>query len=123
MIKKRILVIDDDNAVRTIICDDLLDCGYDVDHAEDGEIGMQIMAGKALPIVITDIIMPCKDGVEVILEIREKYPNVKVLAISGGGRIRTGDYLGLAHRLGSHAILRKPLDMIELEKAVEKLTS
>jgi CheY-like chemotaxis protein len=123
MSKKRILVIDDDFNVRSVICDSLADCGYEVEQASNGELGLDMMKKRMPDLLITDIIMPYRDGIEVILEVRQKYPGLKVLAISGGGRVKTGDYLGIAQRLGSDEILRKPFDMKDLEKAVERLTA
>ena len=122
MSKKHVLIIDDDSNVRETICNDLIDCGYEVESAGNGEKGMDIINLRRPDLVITDIIMPGRDGIEIIMEIRKKYPGLRVLAISGGGRIRPGDYLGMAHKLGAQVILRKPFDMIELEKAVERLT-
>ena len=121
MPKKSILVIDDDVAVRAMLCECLQDVGYIVSEAGDGEMGLQSME-KGLPdLVITDIIMPKKDGLETVKEIREKYPSVKVLAISGGGRAKIGDFLELARKLGSDAVLSKPIDIVELEKTVQTL--
>lgn len=118
----RILVIDDDNAVRKTICENLKECGYDVLEAVDGEQGLLFLETGNLPaIVITDIIMPRKEGLETIIEIRKKYPAIKLVAISGGGRTRSADFLQLAERLGSNAILPKPIDMDELERTITTL--
>lgn len=120
----RILVIDDDQAVRKTICENLEECGYDVMQAADGEQGLLFMDTANLPaIVITDIIMPHKEGLETIIEIRKKFPGIKLIAISGGGRTRSTDFLHLAEKLGSDITLPKPLDMDELERAVKSLLS
>lgn len=122
MHKKRILVIDDDHAVRAMICENLRDCGYDVAEADNGDTGLAQMDAKSLPdLVITDIIMPKKEGLETIMEMRRKFPRIKLLAISCGSRTRLGDVLSMAEKLGSDATLPKPLNMPLLEETVERL--
>jgi len=120
--KLRILVIDDEVAVRETLCENLSECGFEVSSASDGEDAVrQIEKGNLPDIVITDIIMPKKEGLEVIVEIRKKYPKIKVIAISGGGRTKTVDFLTLAEKLGADAVLAKPLDLDELENTVRKI--
>lgn len=120
--KLRILVIDDEEAVRETICENLELCGYDVFEAIDGEQGIQLIDAGAPPdVVVTDIIMPRKEGLETIIEIRKRYPGVKLIAMSGGGRTKTMDFLELAERLGANAILPKPIDLDELERIVKEL--
>jgi CheY-like chemotaxis protein len=117
-----ILVIDDDHAVRSTICENLRDFGYKVTEASNGEEGIATIVQDGAPdLVITDIIMPKKEGLETIIEIRSRFPEVKLLAISGGGRVKVGDFLGMAEKLGCNASLQKPLNMVQLEKTVEKL--
>jgi CheY-like chemotaxis protein len=124
MIKKRILVIDDDNDVRAMIYANLTDCGYEVIEASNGEMCMNILETQTLPdLVITDIVMPRKDGLEVVMEIRQKYPDLKLISISGGGRSWGGDYLAMSQKLGADAILPKPLNMNDLEDTIKKLVS
>ena len=118
----RILVIDDDHAVRRTICDNLMESGYEILEASDGGQGLAMIQPDVLPaIVITDIIMPLKEGLETIIEIRKTYPQIKLIAISGGGRTRSTDFLALAKRLGADAILPKPLDLDQLEKTIKSL--
>lgn len=118
----RILVIDDEEAVRETIRENLEDCGFHVAEATDGEQGIQLISlGDPPDIVITDIIMPKKEGLETIMEIRRKFPGIKLVAISGGGRTKTMDFLEIAEKLGADAILPKPLDLDELEKTVRRL--
>ena len=121
--KTRILIIDDETPVRQTLRENLEECGFEVREAPDGDEGLRSIDLKAPPhIVITDIIMPRKEGLETIIEIRKKFPGIKLLAISGGGRTRTMDFLELAEKLGAHAILPKPIDMDELEQTVRRLT-
>lgn len=120
--QKRILVIDDDHDVRRTISENMRDCGYTVWEAEDGECGLQaIEQGNYPDIVITDIIMPRKEGLETIMEIRSKYPDIKLLAISGGGRTKLDDFLALARKMGANASLPKPIDMRALEETIQDL--
>ena len=121
--KLRILIIDDEAAVRETLCENLVECGFDVTSATDGEDAINQLEGKLTPqLVITDIIMPRREGLETIVEIRKKYPNVKVIAISGGGRTKSTDFLTLAEKLGADAVLEKPIDLDELERVVRKVT-
>jgi CheY-like chemotaxis protein len=120
---KRVLVIDDDRAVRAMIRDALADCGYDVSAAADGEEGIALALSLSPCLIVTDIIMPRKTGLDVIAEVRRSRPDIRLLAISGGGRDKSDDPLARAQALGCHAVMRKPLDMDELEKTVERLTA
>jgi CheY-like chemotaxis protein len=123
MTRKHVLVIDDENAVRKIICDNLKLSGFSVSEAPNGEQGLAMVAAGPPPgVVITDIIMPGKSGLDVITAIRKHYPSIRVIAISGGGRVKaTDDLLEKARELGADAVLSKPLDLDELEKTVERL--
>ena len=118
----RILVIDDDAAVCVVICDALRDCGYRVLCAANGELGLESIRLDGAPdLVITDIVMPRKEGLETIRELRTVHPGIKIIAMSGGGRHRIGDFLAMAEKFGSHAALPKPLDMPLLEQTVRQL--
>jgi len=121
--KVRVLVIDDEEAVRETICENLEDCGFEMSEAIDGEHGLEVIqkSGQAPHIVITDIIMPKKEGLETIMQIRKQYGAIKLIAISGGGQAKAMDFLELAKKLGADAVLAKPLDMAELEKTVRSL--
>ncbi|MBU0800344.1 MAG: response regulator [Alphaproteobacteria bacterium] len=119
----KILVIDDEKNVRSTICENLELCGYEVMQATDGENGLEIIDAEDPPqLVITDIIMPRKEGLETIMQLRKIYPAMKVIAISGGGRTRTMDFLALAEKLGANAVLPKPIDLDELERTVKSLS-
>lgn len=120
--QKNILVIDDDEAVRGTICENLEASGYNVLNASDGAQGLYHIEQHGLPdIVITDIIMPRKEGLETIMEIKKRFPAAKLIAISGGGRNKSGDFLRIAQKLGSDAVLPKPVNLDELEQAIENL--
>lgn len=124
MATSKILVIDDDSAVRSIICDSLIECGYEIRSARDGEEGLlMISQGYHPQIVISDIIMPRKEGIETIIELKKNLPEIKVIAISGGGRTKAEDFLQLARKLGASASVEKPIDMDHLEQVIAELLS
>jgi CheY-like chemotaxis protein len=119
----KVLVIDDEPAVRKIICDNLKLSGFDVVSAADGEEGLALIDPAHPPrVVITDLIMPRKGGLEVIAEIKKSHPSIKTIAISGGGRIEAAnDLLEKARETGADAALAKPLDLDLLERTLEGL--
>ena len=122
--KKRILVIDDESSVRETICENLKECGYTVLEAGDGDSGLKVLGGENRPqLVITDLIMPKKEGLETIVEIKKRYPDVRIIAISGGGRTKTMDFLEMAKNLGVDAVVPKPLDMDDFERIVAAVAS
>ena len=123
-VRHKILVIDDEQGVRDTICENLEVCGFDVKWAADGEEGMSLIDPQNPPaVMITDIIMPKQEGIETIMKMRKIYPNVKLIAISGGGRSQTMDFLELAKKLGADAVLPKPIDIDELERTIRGLAS
>lgn len=123
MTNRRILVIDDESPVRKIICDNLRLSGFDIIAAADGEEGLAVIGQAPRPaIVITDLIMPKKGGLEVIVEVKKTYPSIRLIAMSGGGRIEdVNDLLEKAKELGADIVFSKPLNIDELEAAVERL--
>lgn len=120
--KKKVLVIDDDDFVRDTICEVVAGFDYAVTEARSGAQALEALRGKPLPdIVITDIIMPGKSGLEIIAEIRKNFPAVKIIAISGGGGSKAGDILSMARQLGSDRVISKPLDIGDLKQALREL--
>lgn len=96
--------------------------GYAVDLAEDGEAGLRALRTQAVDVIVTDIFMPNRDGLELIAQLRADYPAVKVLAVSGGGSVVRGEgYLATAREIGAHSILAKPFDQQDLLRAVSAL--
>ena len=118
---KRILVIDDDFHVRDMLERLLRKAGYDAQPAENGAEAVKMHRGNPMDLVITDIIMPEKEGLEVITEFRREYPSVKLIAISGGGRIGSDNYLKMAKLLGAERTFAKPVDTSQLLTAIEEL--
>ena len=110
----KILVIDDDHLVRYALSKILLDAGYAVVTASDGRRGMAVLRAEHPDVVITDIIMPEQEGIDTIIQIRRERPAIKIIAISGGGRIRNVDFLEMAHSLGASEVIAKPFEANEL---------
>lgn len=117
----RIIVIDDNPAVRSIMLGALESAGHEVFLAADGVEGLALQRDRLSDIVITDIIMPEKEGLETIRDLRQLYPKLGIIAMSGGGKsISTSSYLATAGELGAE-ILLKPFDSAALLATVEKL--
>jgi len=117
----RILIIDDDDDVRTMLSLTLTQFGHSVIEARDGKEGLQRFAETNPDLVITDIVMPEKEGLEVLMELRKKQPAPKVIAISGGGRQSTSDYLRAAKYMGASRVLEKPFSQEALFEAINDL--
>lgn len=117
----KILVIDDEVYIREGLKQVLQMEAYEVQVAADGKEAIALIQKDIPDIIITDIIMPEKDGVEVICNVKEKYPDIKIIAISGGGRISAHDYLKIAKQLGANTILTKPFSSNDLIMEIQKL--
>jgi len=117
---KRILVVDDEAQIRTMLTQMLEQEGYTVHTAENGEEGVALVGRYAFDLVITDMIMPVKDGLKFIMELVRDYPELKILAISGGGAIKAERYLTMAGYLGDIATLEKPFKRDTLLEMVRK---
>ncbi len=105
---KRILLIDDNEAFRRPLAEVLKRAGYEVHTAPEGATALKLFRQQPFDLVITDLIMPGMEGVETILELRRLAPAVKLIAMSGGGRLGPQDYLPIAKRLGANETLVKP---------------
>jgi DNA-binding response OmpR family regulator len=117
----RILVLDDEPSILLMIKKMLEREGHEVDLALNGLEGMALFEKNKPDLVITDIIMPEKEGLETILELRKKHPELRIIAISGGGRIGPQGYLPSAKYLGADMVFQKPLVPKEFIAAVTKL--
>ena len=116
-----ILVIDDDASVREVVSEMLRMEGHDVAIAENGREAIELLGRRRFDLVITDLIMPEKEGIETISEIRRTDQDIPIVAISGGGRLGPGDYLETARYIGADATLAKPFARQELLATVESL--
>ena len=117
----RILVIDDDATVRLSVKLALEDADHAVQAAADGREGTVLFRKSPADLVITDIFMPEKEGLETIDEIKRLRPQTKIIAISGGGRMAPDDYLMIAKSLGADRSLQKPFDIQHLVEVVAEL--
>lgn len=116
-----ILVIDDDTSIRGTVRRILERAGHEVREAEDGGTGLDEVERTVPDLVIIDLIMPGKEGIETILELRERHPDLPVLAMSGGGRVDPTGPLGDAEVFGADASLAKPFSVERLQQTVERL--
>jgi len=126
-----ILVVDDEVEVGTAIRRALESAGHIVSVAHNATAGLNVVAQQAPDVVITDIIMPKVHGVELIKILRERFPRIRVIAISGGGSfgpqgykpdaISTHAYLAAAREAGAAEILTKPFDLTDLIGAIRRL--
>lgn len=119
----RILLVDDDDPFRHMLAITLTKMGHEVMEARDGREGLQLSAAEPPDIVITDLIMPEKEGLETIGTLRRTQPEVKIIAMSGGSRDTGIDYLSVAKRLGAMRTLEKPFLPEELAEAIQAVTS
>ncbi len=117
----RILVIDDDPQLRTLLRRYFERRGYDILEAADGNAGIAVYQTQGADLVITDLIMPGKEGMETIMELRREHPDAKIIAISGGGRVAPQGYLQLAKGVGASKVFSKPFELDQILAAVEEL--
>ncbi|MGQ9916415.1 MAG: response regulator [Bryobacteraceae bacterium] len=113
--RKRILVVDDDAGVRDVLRSMLEMAGYSVSEAENGKEAMRVLRAEGADLILTDLVMPEQEGIETIKALRQEYPDLKVIAMSGAFG---GDYLRIAAYLGAHATLPKPIQLETLLKLV-----
>jgi DNA-binding response OmpR family regulator len=117
----KILVFDDEPSILLMIKKMLEKAGHEVDIALNGKEGMKLFEKNKPDLLITDILMPEKEGLETIFELRRKYSELKIIAISGGGRIGPEGYLPSAKLFGADMVFQKPLIQNEFLLAVSLL--
>lgn len=117
----RILVIDDDKFVRASIRVVLEGAGHEVSDASDAEVGLGLQRANPFDAVIVDLIMPDKEGLETIRELKTDFPSLPIIAISGGGEIVRKNFFHAAELFGAQLTLEKPFGGSELLEAVMRV--
>jgi CheY-like chemotaxis protein len=117
----RVLVIDDEPQIRSMLRMMLERAGHEVEEAPDGIEGIRIYRNNPVDLIISDLIMPNKDGIGMIIELKKEFPDVKIIAMSGGGLNKPEGYLEGAKKLGAQRTLTKPIDRDELLRTVSDI--
>jgi DNA-binding response OmpR family regulator len=116
----RILLIDDDDPLRSVIAQNLVIAGHTVIEAADGRQGVELFHVTPVDLVLTDLVMPGKEGVETIMELHAENPDLPIIAMSGG-MPRSSMYLEIAAKLGARRALAKPFTPQELLKVISEV--
>jgi CheY-like chemotaxis protein len=116
-----VLIVEDDKELREMLKLSLLRRNFTVLEAENGKTAITHFKPLITDIVVTDLIMPEEDGLKVVIKLRELKPSIKIIAISGGGKVGPGSYLNLAKALGADAIYSKPFSINDLITKIEQL--
>ena len=116
----KILIIDDDDRIRDLFRLWLEKAGFEVYEAENGKKGMEVQQKTPVDLIICDLIMPVQEGIETITRFSNDYPEIGIIAISGGGKIGPDSYLAVAEHLGAWRVFTKPVDMPLLIKTIKE---
>lgn len=117
----KILLVEDDNLVRDMLTQILERASHTVVAAANGEEATECLKRETPDIMVTDIIMPKKSGITLISEVKNRHPNMEIIAISGGGRLDPTGYLDLSESLGASVSFEKPVDNTALLMAIDLL--
>ena len=118
---RKILIIDDEPHILLMLKKMLEKSGFEVDLAANGNEGISLFKKSKAELVITDIIMPEKEGLETIREMRRIKPDLKIIAMSGGGKVSAENYLEIAKIFGASKVISKPFTKQEMISAVNEL--
>lgn len=116
-----VLIVDDNADMRSFVKIVLERAGFEAQVAADGERALELQRAHPVDVLITDIFMPERDGIELIHQFKSAFPQVKIIAMSGGGRISKRDYLPLAADIGADRVLHKPFAAAALLGMLEDL--
>jgi len=116
-----VLIVEDEKDLREMIKTSLIRRKYAVLEAVNGKDAIIHFKPTLTDLVVTDLIMPDEDGLKVIIKLKELKPSIKIIAISGGGKVGPGSYLNLAKALGADAIFSKPFSINDLLIKIEEL--
>ena len=114
----QILIVEDDPSMREMLTTVLKGRGYEVQQAENGTQALSLLETSYFDLVVTDLLMPESDGIELLMSLREHYPPLRMIAITGARRVSSA-LLPITERLGAMTTLQKPFGMEEFTKAVE----
>ena len=115
--KNRVLIVDDEPSIREMIVDELkLNSKIQVYEADNGILAMKILSDNKINLLITDLIMPDQDGIEIILQAKKKYPQLKIFAVSG-----SEEYLRKAEKLEIDQVIEKPFNVLYIVDKIEEL--
>lgn len=117
----RILIVDDDELVRMTLRQILESGEHTVAEAENGNIALSVLDDFNADLVVTDLLMPEKEGFETIGELRRRWPEIRIIAMSGGGRLNGNDLLSIAKKLGAHEVLPKPFRAEQVREMVSNV--
>ncbi len=120
----KILIVDDEAPIRCLLREILEQDGHEVCEAENGAVALRMFRSDRFDLLITDLVMPEQNGLNLILDIHKEYPQARIVAISGGGGI-TGrfEYLPIAKLVGAIQVIEKPFDRESLQLAVNAALS
>ncbi|MEI6078516.1 MAG: response regulator [Verrucomicrobiota bacterium] len=117
---KKILLLEDNANLRSLIRQGLEEAGYAVTEAPDGKVGLKLCAQIPFDLVLTDIVMPETDGLEFIFTLRKTNPGARIIAMSGGGLVKAEEYLKVAGLAGAAFVLPKPFKLVALFALIQK---
>lgn len=115
----RILIVDDDEQLRNLLSEVLRRAGYEVEVARDGQEALRLYGEQPTDLIVTDLLMPEKEGLEMIRELRRSHPELRIIAMTGGGAgMDATPLLAIAGVLGAWRILHKPFSIEEFLQVV-----
>jgi len=119
----RVLVVDDNSDMRSFLKLVLERAGFEAQVAADGQRALDLQRERPADVLITDIFMPESDGIELIARFKSGFPQVKIIAMSGGGHVSKKDYLPVAKAIGADGVLQKPFAAETLLRMLQDLVA
>ncbi len=116
-----IMIVDDEELIRSLVRKSLIRIGYSVTEAENGREAMELVQKADIDLIIADMVMPEKGGLEVLMELNTLFPDLKKIAISGKIPTDHASISGLAEEFGVDAVFAKPFEIFDLLKVIKKL--
>jgi len=116
-----VMIVDDEELIRSMIRKSLIRIGYNVLEAENGNEAMKMVGTEHIDMIISDLVMPEKGGIELMMELKNIFPNIKKIAISGKLPTENEAITGLTERFNVDAVFSKPFELFDLLEVVKKL--